>query len=201
MTREPDARQYFSGLYERSDDPWLLRERWYERRKRALTLAMLPDERYARAYEPGCATGELSAALASRCDALLAADLNPDAVELARRRVAHLGNVQVEQRAIPDDWPDGRFDLIVVSELAYYLDEGQLSRLCGRLTESLAPGGTILACHWRQPIEGWPHSGDFVHDELNATLPFARLSHYQDDDMVLDVWSSNADSVHRREAK
>jgi trans-aconitate methyltransferase len=201
MTREPDARQYFSGLYERSDDPWLLRERWYERRKRALTLAMLPDERYARAYEPGCANGELSAALASRCDALLAADLNPDAVELARRRVAHLGNVQVEQRAIPDDWPDGRFDLIVVSELAYYLDEGQLSRLCGRLTESLAPGGTILACHWRQPIEGWPHPGDFAHVELNATLPFARLSHYLDEDMVLDVWSSDADSVHRREAK
>jgi trans-aconitate methyltransferase len=201
MTREPDARQYFSGLYERSDDPWLLRERWYERRKRALTLAMLPDERYARAYEPGCANGELSAALASRCDALLAADLNPDAVELARRRVAHLGNVQVEQRAIPDEWPDGRFDLLVVSELAYYLDEGQLSRLCGRLTESLAPGGTILACHWRQPIEGWPHSGDFAHVELNATLPFARLSHYLDEDMVLDVWSSDADSVHRREAK
>jgi SAM-dependent methyltransferase len=201
MSAEPDAQRYFDGLYERSDDPWLLRERWYESRKRALTLAMLPDAHYARAYEPGCATGELTAELAPRCDALLAADLSADAVTLARRRVAHLGNVKIEQRAIPDDWPDGRFDLIVISELAYYLDESQLARLAARIESSLAPGGTIIACHWRQPIEGWPHSGDFVHAELRATLPLARLSHYQDEDVLLDVWSSNAASVHRREAR
>jgi SAM-dependent methyltransferase len=201
MSREPDAQHYFDELYEHSDDPWLLRERWYERRKRALTLAALPDPRYRRAYEPGCATGELSAELASRCDALLAADLNADAVALARRRVAHLGNVTIEQRAIPDDWPDGQFDLIVISELAYYLDETQLARLAARLTQSLAPGGTVVACHWRQPIEGWPHSGDFVHAELRTMLPFTRLSHYQDEDLLLDVWSSNPASVHRREAR
>jgi SAM-dependent methyltransferase len=201
MSAEPDAQRYFDGLYERSDDPWLLRERWYESRKRALTLAMLPDAHYARAYEPGCATGELTAELAPRCDALLAADLSADAVTLARRRVAHLSNVKIEQRAIPDDWPNGHFDLIVISELAYYLDEPQLARLAACLAGSLAPGGTIVACHWRQPIEGWPHSGDFVHEELRATLPFARLSHYQDEDMLLDVWSSNPGSVHCREAK
>ena len=56
----------------------------------------------------------------------------------------------------------------------------------------------MIACHWRQPIEGWPHSGDYVHDELSVKLPLARLSHYQDEDMVLDVWSSDAASVHRR---
>lgn len=200
MSREPNAQEYFDGLYQQSEDPWLLRERWYERRKRALTLAMLPDQRYASAYEPGCATGELTAELATRCDTLLAADMNADAVAHARRRVAHLSNVQIEQRSVPDDWPEGRFDLLVVSELAYYLDDGQLSRLAARLTDSLAPGGTVIACHWRQPIEGWPHSGDYVHDELSVKLPLARLSHYQDEDMILDVWSSDGASVHRREA-
>jgi len=106
MTGVPLALQYFDGLYAQSDDPWLLRERWYERRKRALTLAMLPDERYVRAFEPGCANGELTAALAPRCGALLAADLSEEAVALARRRVAHLSHVHVERRAVPDDWPD-----------------------------------------------------------------------------------------------
>ena len=198
---EPNAQDYFAGLYQRSDDPWLLRDRWYERRKRALTLAALPDERYRRAYEPGCANGELTAELAPRCETLLAADLNPAAVDLARRRVAHLQHVQVEQRAMPNDWPDSEFDLIVISEVAYYLNEAQRAGLITKLEGSLAGGGTLIACHWRRPIAGWPHSGDDVHRELRAKLTLPRLSCYQDDDMVLDVWSSSAKSVHQREAR
>lgn len=201
MTTEPDAREYFAGLYQRSDDPWLLRERWYERRKRALTLAALPDEHYRRAYEPGCANGEFTAELAARCDSLLAADLNPAAVDLARRRVAHLRHVEVEQRAMPDDWPDGEFNLIVISEVAYYLTPDQLNLLAQRVTSSLAEGGTVIACHWRRPIEGWPHAGDHVHAEFHAKLLLPALSHYSDDDLVLDVWSSNKASVHQREAR
>ncbi|WP_158933975.1 class I SAM-dependent methyltransferase [Burkholderia sp. S171] len=200
-TQGPNAQDYFAGLYQRSDDPWLLRDRWYERRKRALTLAALPDERYRRAYEPGCASGELTVELAARCETLLAADLNPAAVDLARQRVAHLQHVQVEQRVMPDDWPDGEFDLIVISEVAYYLTEAQLASLITKLSVSLAPGGTLLACHWRRSIEGWPHSGDHVHQVLCANLALPRLSRYQDDDMVLDVWSSNEKSVHQREAR
>jgi SAM-dependent methyltransferase len=198
---EPNAQDYFASLYQRSDDPWLLRDRWYERRKRALTLAALPDERYRRAYEPGCANGELTAELAPRCDTLLAADLDPAAVDLARRRVAHLKHVQVEQRAMPDDWPDGEFDLIVISEVAYYLNGAQLAALITKATVSLAESGTLVACHWRRPIEGWPHSGDHVHREFREKLSLPLLSCYQDDDMVLGVWSSNAKSVHQREAR
>jgi SAM-dependent methyltransferase len=201
MSPEPDANDYFTGLYDKSDDPWLLRDRWYERRKRALTLAALPDERYANAYEPGCANGEMAAELATRCDALFATDLNDDAVALARQRVQHLAHVSVERRATPDEWPRGEFDLIVVSEIAYYLSGTQLAALIKRLRESLEPGGTVIACHWRRPIEAWPHSGDFVHGELRANLGLPLISHYQDDDMVLDVWSSNASSVHQREAR
>jgi SAM-dependent methyltransferase len=201
MSREPAANDYFARLYDRSDDPWLLRERWYERRKRALTLAALPDERYVNAYEPGCANGEMTAELATRCDTLLATDLNEEAVALARQRVQHLTHVHVEQRATPEEWPPGEFGLIVVSEMAYYLNEPQRNDLITRLRQSLLPGGTVLACHWRRPIEGWPHSGDFVHGELRARLGLPLLSHYHDDDMVLDVWSSNGDSVHQREAR
>lgn len=200
-TEETAAGEYFARLYKESDDPWLLRDRWYERRKRALTLAALPDARYERAYEPGCATGELTLELAGRCDTLLAADLDPDAVNLARRRIADRPNVQIEQRAMPDSWPDGTFDLIIVSEVAYYLTDVQLTHLAGRVRTSLKTGGTFLACHWRRSIEGWPFSGDHVHARLSETLGLNRLSHYEDSDFLLDVWSSNEDSVHRREAR
>jgi SAM-dependent methyltransferase len=197
----PNASDYFAGLYKQSDDPWLLRDRWYERRKRALTLAALPDERYSSAYEPGCANGELTVELAARCGALLATDLNEDAVELARQRVHHLAHVRVERRATPEEWPDAAFDLIVISEMAYYLDDTQLARLADKLHGTLAPGGTVIACHWRRPIEGWPHSGDRVHEQLRASLAWPSISRYTDDDMVLDVWSSDHRSAHQREAR
>jgi SAM-dependent methyltransferase len=201
MNAQPNANAYFAGLYGKSDDPWLLRERWYERRKRALTLAALPDERYASAYEPGCANGELTAELAARCDALLATDLNAEAVELAANRVRHLAHVRVERRATPEEWPDGAFDLIVISEMAYYLNPAQLAALADKLEKTLKPGGTVIACHWRRPIESWPHSGDFVHDQLRASLTLPLIAQYKDDDMVLDLWSSSEKSVHQREAR
>jgi cyclopropane fatty-acyl-phospholipid synthase-like methyltransferase len=201
MNPLPNATDYFAGLYRQSDDPWLLRDRWYERRKRALTLAALPDERYPNAYEPGCANGELTVGLAARCEALLATDLNEAAVELTRRRVRHLPHVRVERRATPEEWPDAAFDLIVVSEMAYYLDDMQLAQLADTLRGSLEPGGTVIACHWRRPIEGWPRSGDFVHEQLRASLALPSISRYTDDDMVLDVWSSDQRSVHQREAR
>ena len=36
----------FDDMYARSDDPWGFTSRWYERRKYAISLAMLPQERY-----------------------------------------------------------------------------------------------------------------------------------------------------------
>ena len=49
------ADSYFDELFQGNDDPWAFKQRWYERRKRALTLAALPRERYASVFEPGCA--------------------------------------------------------------------------------------------------------------------------------------------------
>ncbi|WP_336493121.1 SAM-dependent methyltransferase, partial [Methylobacterium nigriterrae] len=62
---------HFDELHTRSDDPWSVRTRWYERRKRAITMASLPRKRFTRALEIGCSIGELSAELADRCDRLL----------------------------------------------------------------------------------------------------------------------------------
>jgi len=72
---QPDGtKSYFDGLYGASDDPYALRVRWYEERKRALILATLPRRRYQRAFEPGCGIGEFTVALSTRCDMVLASD-------------------------------------------------------------------------------------------------------------------------------
>lgn len=192
-------RDQIRSMFEASDDPWGFRSRWYEARKRALTLACLPSARYARGFEPGCANGELLAALAPRCDVLLASDGIAEAVSLARRRVADMPHVQVEQGWVPDDWPAGPFDLIVISELGYYLSEFQLTAFAQQARAALGAQGVLLACHWRHPVAGCPIAGDAVHEQLHDALAMPRLVHHVERDLVLDVWSTDERSVAEKE--
>ncbi len=190
---------HFDDLYARSEDPWDYRRRWYEARKRALTLAVLPHSRYARAYEPGCSIGELSAGLASRCEVLLISDGCAAAVERAQQRFAEMPHVRVEQRVLPEQWPQGQFDLLVFSEWGYYLDSDGLARLVASMREALTPQGVLLACHWRHPIEGCTLDGDAVHQLLDAHLELPHLSSHREDDFLLDVWGACGESVACRE--
>ena len=180
---------YFRDRYAASPDPYGLAERWYEARKYAVTVALLPRERYGAAFEPGCSIGVLTAALAPRCDTLLACDLVPDAVDAARARTAGLPGVRVEQRAIPGEWPTGSFDLIVLSELLYYLDDADLGQVLGLSAGSLRPGGQLLAVHWRHPAPRHPRTGDEVHDDLAAHPGLARLARYRDADFTAEVYA------------
>jgi SAM-dependent methyltransferase len=192
---------YFDELYRQSDDPWKLREGWYEHRKRSLTLALLPRPRYRNAFEPGCANGELTVELAKRCDGLLAADLHERAVQLARERVADLPQVRVERLTVPQEWPTdaGPFDLIVISELAYYLDTSALETLAARIAASLTTDGTLLACNWRRPFAEALESADTAHALFDARCGLSRLAHHDDADLLIDVWSRDARSVAQRE--
>ena len=154
---------YFTRMYEGSDDPWGFRSRWYERRKRDLTLACLPLERYARAFEPGCSVGMLTRDLAPRCAHLEALDPVPAAVEQARHEVAGSDHVRVAQGRVPRHWPEGTFDLVVLSEMLYYFDDAELHAVMGRTLASARPGATVVAVHWRHPAEGHVRTGDEVH--------------------------------------
>lgn len=189
---------YFDAQFAQDADPWRYRTSWYEARKRALTLAVLPRARYRRAFEPGCASGELSAALAPRCDALLCADFAPRAVQIARLRLAAIGHVRVECLTMPDDWPAGRFDLIVVSEIAYYLGKAGCEELAALATAALEADGTLVCCHWRHGGEAWMMDSADVHDAFASQAQRAalrRVVHAEDADFLLDVWSADPLSV------
>ena len=190
---------YFDEMFARSDDPWAFKSRWYEARKRALTLACLPASRFASGYEPGCANGELSAALATRCDRLLVSDGSAAAVELARSRTVLLENVEVRQAWVPAEWPEARFDLIVISELGYFFDATALQTLATKARASLLPGGTVLACHWRRGSDDCELNGDEVHRRLGARLALPSLSCVMEADFRIDVWCDDARSVAERE--
>lgn len=188
---------YFDDMYAGAPDPWGFTTRWYERRKYALTLAALPAARYGTGLEVGCSIGVLTAALAQRVDDLTAIDPSRAALDAARARVPE--GVRFVQGLVPADWPAGTYDLVVLSEVAYYLDAADLEVLLDLVERDLAPGGTVVACHWRHPVADYPQSGDAVH---RALARWPRLSRVEEEDLLLDVLvpgPGRPDSVARRE--
>jgi LmbE family N-acetylglucosaminyl deacetylase len=140
----------FAELYA-AGDPWRA-DSWYERRKRAVVVASLPRERYRRAFEPGCGTGDLTRDLAARCDVVLASDPVAEAVRRAREHTSALPGVRVEQSGLPDAVPPDPVDLAVFSEVLYYLDDDTVSVVLDRTLAAVSPGGDVVVVHWR----GWP---------------------------------------------
>ena len=180
-------RRYFEEMYESSRDPWNYSTSWYERRKYALTVAALPRVRYSSAFEPGCSIGVLSELLAVRCDRLLATDIIRAPLERASARLHRFPGVMVEQRAIPEWWPEQRFDLVVLSELAYYFDAETLSDIMLKVTESTDLGANLVAVHWRGETD-YSLSGDQAHELIDGSPEFQRVAHHAEERFVLDVW-------------
>ncbi|MEU0539956.1 SAM-dependent methyltransferase [Nocardia sp. NPDC005978] len=194
---------YFEALYRREADPWQFATRWYERRKRALTLAALPRPRYRHAFEPGCGIGTLTAELAHVCDRITATDITDEPLRTAALRLGDgADTVDFTVWALGDDWPGTQFDLIVFSEVCYYLDGDELRIALDRTVEHLEPDGTLLCVHWLHPAPDYPLSGEQVHMIVAEHPGLVRLARYRDEDMLLEVFTPVAGdqrSVAQRE--
>lgn len=194
-----NMRSYFDRLYAGTDDPYGTRERWYERRKRALLLASLPRRRFRRCYEPGCGSGELTLGLAACCDSVLAADFSAHALRVARGRTANLPQVRMAQHRLPQDWPvDERFDLVVLSEVGYFLPPVQVQELAQHCAATLDADGVLVACDWLAPFAERACATQEVHALLDA-IGLAPLVVHAEDDFCLRVWARDARSVAQRE--
>jgi predicted TPR repeat methyltransferase len=187
VTGEALPPAYFDQLYAANADPWDFAGRWYESRKRAITMASLPRHRFRRAFEPGCSIGLLSELLADRCDELIAADVSDAALRSARVRLADRTNVDVQLLQVPEQWPDGRFDLIVISEIAYYCDESGAELLGRKAGASLSGDGVLVLCHWLHPVADYPLAGDTAQRAVSEASGLRRLGCHEEEDFRLEV--------------
>ncbi len=198
MQRLPD--RYFDEIYATSTDPWRLAERWYEERKYTITMAMLPDERYRHAFEPGCSIGTLTEKLTLRCDHVTSSDVAVAALDATRDRLERVGRSDRStlcQTSLDGVWPTADVDLVVISEVAYYLHRDTLRQVLDRECARLATGTTVVAAHWRHPVDDYPLSGDEANELVVSTPGLSIAAHYRDDDVVIDVlvkgpWTSVA---------
>lgn len=150
---------YFDKLYSDDPDPWDFETSTYEHAKYQATLEALPRSRYSDALEVGCSIGVLTELLAPRCDALLAVDTSDLALKVAQKRCSALSHIRFAQCRAPEDWPEKTFDLILLSEVVYYLDRADVRRLACRVKASLRTGGHVLLVHWTGETN-YPLSGD-----------------------------------------
>ncbi len=154
MTQPYLTSEYFEQLYARDPDPWKFATSDYERDKYAATMEALPPGRFGRAFEVGCSIGVLTRQLATRCDTILGVDVAENALQQARERCADLPGVSFAPMSVPAEWPDGAFDLILFSEVLYYLGIPGLHEAARRTVASLSPGGTIELVNWQGPTDG-----------------------------------------------
>jgi SAM-dependent methyltransferase len=201
-TRKRTPLEVFERIYLRDPDPWDYETSADELAKYERTLAVLGTQRWLRALEIGCSIGVLTAKLAPRCDTVVALEPSPTALARARERLRGEPLVEFRQAAIPEGIPDGPFDLVICSEVLYYLSEPLLIETLSAIEERLAPGGALVAVHFRRGRHrlararalrrhsGWdgarpapraPLSGDQVHALLRSHTRLA-LTHTERDE-------------------
>ncbi|TCK21765.1 bifunctional PIG-L family deacetylase/class I SAM-dependent methyltransferase [Pseudonocardia endophytica] len=178
----------FAGLYRDGNDPWDVRDSWYEQRKRDVVLACLPQRHYRHAAEPGCGLGELTRELAARCDRVSASDYTDDAVRATASLAGGLPGVEVDVAALPGPTalPDG-IDLAVLSEVVYYLGEDDVGATVDRLAATLVVGGDLVLAHWRGwPVEA-PADAATVHARFTDDPRFDVLVELVDEEFLMHV--------------
>ena len=179
---------YFEELYATDEDPWNFASSEYERSKYLVTLAALTRSRYRAALEVGCSIGVFTELLAERCERLLAIDAAEAPLAQARLRCAGLAGVEIAQAFIPSQWPDGRFDLILLSEVIYYLSSDDIGRLADDVKRTLLSNGEVVLVNWAGET-GTALSGDeAVELFIRHTASFAHVvSHDRGEMFRLDV--------------
>lgn len=172
----------FEALFRSDVDPWDYAASPFEAYKRGVLLRACGAGIRGRGLELACANGETTRHLARRCLDLIAVDASPTAVKEARKRLEGHQRVHVGEALLPRDFPRGRFDLIVVSELLYYLRRGDADRLVALLARSVSPGGRIVLLHHHVDFDDAAQKPDRAQKRAARQLSarMERAFHYRD---------------------
>lgn len=179
---------HFQRLYDANADPWQFRTSAYEQAKYQKSLAVLPERRFKSAFEIGCSIGMFTNLLAPRCDAVLGVDIVEQPLRDAREACAGQPWVRFQQMEIPAEWPDGTFDLIVMSEVLYFLSKQDIAAVIDRVCRCLDPAGFVLLVNWKgrsgDPCTGDEAANYFISGTSGRLEPHVQ---YQEEKYRLDL--------------
>jgi 2-polyprenyl-3-methyl-5-hydroxy-6-metoxy-1,4-benzoquinol methylase len=181
--------EYFEEKYRANIDPWRFRTSEYERNKYQATIEALTNDRYSAALEVGCSIGVLTRLLSQRCVNLLAIDASATALKAAKS--VNDTSVTFKVANLPAEFPEGKFDLIVLSEILYYFSSPDLERVAVSCMKSLTKDGEIVLCHWLgetdYPLTG-VEASELFSRQINQAARFRSILH--DDVYRLERYSA-----------
>ena len=152
-------RDYFEKIFAERIDPWKYTSP-YEQKKYEQTLEMLPPGRIGRALELACAEGHFTVKLATRTDHLIAADISQTALDRATKRCSNMKNMRFAQLDLTKDPLPGRFELIVCSEVLYFVGgQEALKSVARKFSNALEPWGYFLTAHMNIARDDPDHTG------------------------------------------
>lgn len=187
MTDAPWSPAAFEKRFAANSDPWGFATSPYEQMRYAAIMAALRRPRYRRVFEPGCAIGELTAHLATRCEHLLATDVSPTALARAQTR-CNAPHVELRQADLRAQHPAAGVDLIVLSEVGYYFTRAELAQIVRRLIARLEPDGELVGCHWLGHSEDHRLHGNEVHAVLDEQPRLKKVYAKRHEKFRLDIW-------------
>jgi len=134
-------------------DAWGYRNSPQHLARAEFILAALPDERFEQALEVGCAQGFLSERLATRVDRLIACDISPEAVALAKQD--GLTNVDFRVADVRRGFPGEAFDFCLFSDVLYYLAPREIDAVLDEAAMKMRAGGCLVVVNeWRAGAKG-----------------------------------------------
>lgn len=142
----------FEEKFQQNPDPWDYERSPFEAFKRNVLLAACGDGVYGRGLELGCANGVTTQRLSRICLQLDALDASPSAISNAASRDYTSRQPHFFKVTLPCKFPRNRYDLIVISEVAYYLQRQDLLLVCQAVVNALAPGGRLVLLHHLTPF-------------------------------------------------
>ena len=116
------TREFFESLWAEKD-PWDLETSALDQQRYARQLELLGDRRYPRALELGCGAGSFTRHLSGVCDSIMALDVAESAIARAQDGPFEPASVEFRVADIMefDVEAEGPWDLVVLTETAYYL--------------------------------------------------------------------------------
>ncbi|MCE1248717.1 MAG: nodulation S family protein [Firmicutes bacterium] len=166
----PECSDFFESLYSLKKDPWNYENSEYEKEKYRRTLEILCDIPFETVLEAGCSEGVFTRMMSCICKTMTAADISQTAIDRAKEKNSDRCNIEFIQMDIEKEELSGKWDLIVCSEVLYYMDKPErIAAVRDKFISALNPGGHILLVHMRRlsdddsghpaPITGYPSLG------------------------------------------
>jgi trans-aconitate methyltransferase len=177
----------FEALYRNTPDPWGYETSTYEQSKYRATLEACGSGPFAQALELGGSIGVFTALLAPRCRQLISIDSASTAVRSARIRLEGFPQAETVLGSIPDEIPARTYDLVVASEILYYLEPNVLEATLAFLSQHMPAPARLVAVHWRPSGPERPFTAEQVHARLRELEWLAPVRSGDTSEYLLEV--------------